>query len=60
MTNALKAQIIVLINAIFALLLAFNVNISDTRQGAITVVVNAFLGLWVALTYQMSSKRTQV
>lgn len=57
MTNATKAQIIVLINAVLALLQAFGVDLTDEQQGAILVVVNALLGLWVGLTYNQSRKR---
>lgn len=59
MTNATKAQIIVLINAIFALLQAFGVDFSDEQQGATLVLVNAVLALWVGLTYQSSRKRLE-
>lgn len=59
MTNATKAQIIVLINAIFALLQAFGVDFSDEQQGATLVLVNAVLALWVGLTYQYSRKRQE-
>lgn len=57
MTNASKAQIIVVINAIFALLQAFGVDINDEKQGTILVLVNALFGLWIALTYSYSRKR---
>jgi len=56
-TNAVKAQIIVLVNAVMMLLLAFGVDLSDKQQGAIGAAVNAVLGLWVAFTYQKSHKR---
>jgi hypothetical protein len=56
-TNAVKAQIIVLINAIFALLSAFGFDLSDKQQAAILVVINAIFALWVALTYKFSHKR---
>lgn len=57
MTNASKAQIIVVINAIFALLQAFGVDMSDEQQGTILVLVNALFALWVAGTYNYSRKR---
>lgn len=57
MTNAVKAQIIVTINALFALFTAFGVELSDKKEGAILVLVNAVLALWVAFTYQYSHKR---
>lgn len=57
MTNATKAQIIVVINALFAFLQAFGVDLTDEQQGAILVLINALLGLWVGLTYNSSHKR---
>lgn len=57
MTNATKAQIIVVINALLALLQSFGVDLTDQQQGAILVLVNAGLGLWVGLTYKDSVKR---
>lgn len=57
MTNAVKAQIIILVNAILGLLTAFGVSLSDGQQTAITVAVNAVFALWIMLTYQNSSKR---
>jgi hypothetical protein len=59
MTNAVKAQIIVVVNAILALLQAFHINLSPGQQGAILVLVNAVLALWVGLTYSYSHKRTE-
>jgi hypothetical protein len=59
MTNAVKAQIIVVINAIFALLTAFGIDLNDMQQGTILVLVNAILALWVAFTYQYSHKRVE-
>ena len=57
-TNALKAQAIVLANALLGVLAAFNVgSITDTQKGALLVAVNAVLGLLVAVTYKSSSKR---
>jgi hypothetical protein len=57
MTNAVKALIIVVINAVLGLLTSFGVNLSDKQQAAIIALVNAILGLWVALTYTYSHKR---
>jgi hypothetical protein len=59
MTNATKAQIIVFINAIFGLLQAFGIDFTDEQQGAVLVVVNALLALWVGLTYADSHKREE-
>lgn len=57
MTNAIKAQIIVVVNSIFGLLEAFDVDLSDAKQGSIIVLVNAVLALWVLLTYKNSKTR---
>jgi hypothetical protein len=57
MTNATKAQIIVVINALLALLQSFGVDLTDEQQGAILILINAGLGLWVGLTYKDSTKR---
>lgn len=59
MTNAVKAQIIVLVNAFMGLLTAFGVEFSDTQQGSVVVFVNAVLALWVLLTYKNSHKRVE-
>ena len=58
MTNTTKANVIVAINSILALIVAFGVNLSDKQTGAITLAVNALLSLWVSLTYKQSPKRT--
>lgn len=57
MTNAVKAGIVAVINAIIGVLLAFGVDISDAQQGAILILVNAVLALWVGLTFTYSHKR---
>jgi phage terminase large subunit-like protein len=59
MTNATKAQIIITINAIFAFLQAFGVDMTDAQEGATIVLVNALLALWVGLTYNYSRKRQE-
>lgn len=56
-TNAVKAQVIVAANAVLALLVAFDVVLTQAQLGAIDVVLNAVLGLFVALTYTQSHKR---
>jgi hypothetical protein len=56
-SNALKAQIIVAINAVLGLVVAFGVSLTDAQQGAITVAANALLGVWVAVTYKASPMR---
>lgn len=58
MTNALRAQIIVLVNAILAAIVAFGVALTDRQTAAVTLVVNAALGIWVAATYKTSPRRT--
>jgi hypothetical protein len=57
MTNATKAQIIVLINTGMSLLIAFGFSLSDAQTAAITSFVNAALGVWVGLTYTHSKLR---
>ncbi len=56
-TNATKAQIIALLNAVLGVLLVFGVALTDPQIAAIMLLGNAVLGLWVALTYQLSAKR---
>lgn len=58
MTNALRAQIVVVVNAVIALVTAFGVTLTDAQTGAITLAVNAVLGLWIAATYKSSPRRT--
>jgi hypothetical protein len=48
--NAVKAQIIVLINAGMVLAAAFGVALSDNQQAAVALFVNAALSLWVILS----------
>ncbi len=57
MTNATKAQVIVVVNAALAMLVAFGVNVTDGQQAAIQGGVNALLGLWISLTYHRSPYR---
>lgn len=56
-TNAVKAQAIVALNAVLALLIAFHVVLTQAQLGAIDVAANAVLALFVALTYTQSHKR---
>lgn len=56
-TNATKAQIIAAVNAIFGLLIAFNVVLTQAQIGAVDSAINAVLGLFVLLTYTQSSMR---
>lgn len=54
MTNALKAHVIALVNAVMILCVAFGVPLTDAQYGAIGLVVNSALSIWVALTYKHS------
>jgi uncharacterized MnhB-related membrane protein len=57
MTNATKANIIALVNAIFGLLTAFDVAFTEAQKGAIIAVVNALFAVFVTTTYTQSRKR---
>ncbi len=46
--NFIKAQIIVLVNAILGILIAVGISINSNLQVAIIVAVNAALSVWVA------------
>ena len=59
MTNAVKASIIAVVNALLGLLTSFGVDFTDAQQGSIVVFVNAVLALWVLLTYKNSHKRVE-
>lgn len=56
-TNATKAQIIAVVNALLGLLIAFDIVFTQTQLSAIDVFVNAVLALFVGLTYTQSAKR---
>lgn len=58
MTNATKANVIALVNAIFGLLTAFDVAFTEAQKGAIIGVVNAVFVVFVGATYTQSRKRT--
>lgn len=58
MTNAVKAQIVVAANAILALIDAFGASLSDSQRSAVVLAINALLGVWIALTYKSSPRRT--
>jgi hypothetical protein len=55
-TNATKAQIIVLINAIFSAVVVFGIFTAE-QAGSLGLVANAALGVYVAMTYKDSPKR---
>lgn len=57
MTNATKAQVLALVNALLGLAVAFDLALTQVQLGAITVAVNAVLSLWVGLTFKSSAKR---
>lgn len=57
MTNATKAQIIAAVNALLGLAVAFNVALTQAQIGAVGVVVNAALALFVGLTFKQSPLR---
>jgi hypothetical protein len=57
MTNASKAQAIVLVNSLLSLAVLFGAPLSEVQLAGIGVVVNAALGLFVGLTYERSKKR---
>jgi hypothetical protein len=56
-TNATKANIIALVNAIILCLQVFGVPITNAQQAAIGGVVNAALVAWIGLTYKSSKAR---
>lgn len=57
-SNATKAQVIALVNAVLGLLGAFNIgSMTDAQKGAIIVTANAFLAVVVGVTYKQSAKR---
>ncbi len=56
LTNATKAQAAILINAIISAVVVFGL-LSDIKAGALGLVANAALGLFVAATYTNSPKR---
>lgn len=56
MTNAVKAQAAIFINALISAIVVFGL-LSDIKAGALGLVANAGLGLYVAATYKDSPKR---
>lgn len=57
MTNATKANIIAVINAVLGAAVLFGLPLSEEQLGGIMAAVNAIGILAVGLTYQNSSKR---
>jgi len=56
-TNAAKAQVILAVNAVLAVLIVFHVALTQPQIGAVDLAVNAVLSAFVALTYTQSHKR---
>lgn len=56
-TNASKAQVVIVVNAIFAVLQAFDVVATQTQVASVQLLVDALLGLFVGLTFQQSAMR---
>lgn len=57
-TGATNAALMGLINAIMGLAVAFNLPLTDSQQGSIIAVANAFMVVFVLLTRQNSPSRT--
>lgn len=57
MSNATKAQIVLVINALLGVAVAFHVVFTQTQVGAMQIAANAVLSLFVGATYTQSSKR---
>lgn len=49
-SKAREAQIVALVNALFGVLLAFNIVLTSTQLGAIDIAVNAFLALFAPVS----------
>jgi hypothetical protein len=56
-TNATKAIVIALVNALFALAVTFDVVLTPAQQGAIFTVVNLAMAAYVSLTFEKSPRR---
>lgn len=56
LTNATKAQLTLFVNQIFAGIVLFGL-LSDAKAGALALIVNTGIGLYIALTYKNSPKR---
>lgn len=56
-SNATKAQVIALANALLVLVTSFGVELSDAQTAAIVGALNAGLSLWVGLTFRASTRR---
>ncbi len=59
-SNATKAQAIIAINALMAVLVEFGIDLSEKQQAAIAILVNALLSLYIGLTFKQSGKRKTV
>lgn len=56
-TNAAKAQIALLINAVFGVLQAFSIVATQAQIASVQIAVDALLAVLIAMTYQQSSMR---
>ncbi len=56
LTNATKAQAAIFINSVIAAVVVFGL-LSDAKAGALGLIANSALGLYVAATYKDSPKR---
>lgn len=56
-TNATKAIVIALVNAIFSLLAAFGISFTAAQTGAVLTIVNLLFLLYVSFTYEDSPNR---
>lgn len=56
-TNAAKAQIALLINAVFGVLQAFSVVATQAQIASVQIAVDALLAVLIAMTYTQSSMR---
>ncbi len=56
LTNATKAQLAVFINSVVSAIVIFGL-LTDIQAGALGLVANSALGVFIAMTYQNSPKR---
>jgi hypothetical protein len=57
MTNATKANLIALANAVILCLQVFGVPINNAQQAAIGGLINATCVVWISMTYKNSKMR---
>lgn len=56
-TNATKANVMGLVNAVLGVLIAFHVVLTQTQLGAIDVLANAVMIALIGATYKASAMR---